>query len=412
MNVLVVNAGSSSLKYQLFDTNTDAVLAKGICERIATQTPAGVGAEGRIEHRKGNDPKIVKDIPMPNHAVATKILVDTLTDPEIGVIKDMSEIEAVGHRVVHGGPYFYESVLVTDDVLEKLELCRDLAPLHTGPHLMGIKGCTEVMPGVPQVLVFDTAFHQTMPAEAYTYPLPYEMCEKYKIRRYGAHGTSHRFVAGEAVRLLGGKAEGTKIVTCHLGNGSSISAIKDGKVVDTSMGLTPLDGLMMGTRCGAIDPAIVPFVMEREGFTPAQMNDFMNKKCGFLGVSGISSDSRDIEKAAAEGNERAQLVTKITSYQIRKFIGSYTAAMDGLDCLVFTAGLGENNPDLRARVCEGLTFLGIEIDEEVNAKAHHQPDIVKLSKDSSKVAVYLIPTNEEKVIASDTEKLAREYLSK
>ncbi len=407
MNVLVVNAGSSSLKYQLFDTNTNEVLAKGICERIATETANGVGAEGRIEHRKGSEPKIVKDIPMPNHAVATKILVDTLTDPEIGVIKDMSEIEAVGHRIVHGGAYFSESVLVTDDVISKLELCKDLAPLHTVPHLMGIAGCTAVMPDTPQVLVFDTAFHQSMPEEVYQYPIPYEMYEKYQIRRYGAHGTSHRYVAGEMQKIMG-KTEGTKIVTCHLGNGSSITAVKDGKVLDTSMGFTPLDGLIMGTRCGSIDPAIVPFIMEKEGFTPAQMNEFMNKKCGFLGVSGISSDSRDIEKAASEGNHRAILTTKILAYQIRKLIGAYTAAMDGLDALVFTAGLGENNPDLRERVCKELTYLGIKIDAEVNSKAHHQSDTIKLSTDDSKVLVYLIPTNEEKVIASDTERLVKE----
>ena len=407
MNVLVVNAGSSSLKYQLFDTNTDEVLAKGICERIATETSKGVGAEGRIEHRRGNEPKVVKDIPMPNHAVATQILVDTLTDPEIGVIKDMKEIEAVGHRIVHGGAYFSESVLVTDEVIAKLELCKDLAPLHTVPHLMGIAGCTAVMPGTPQVLVFDTAFHQSMPEESYFFPIPYEMYEKYQIRRYGAHGTSHRYVAGEMLKIMG-KTEGTKIVTCHLGNGSSITAVKDGKVLDTSMGFTPLDGLMMGTRCGAIDPAIVPFIMEKEGFTPAQMNEFMNKKCGFLGVSGISSDSRDIEKAAEEGNARAILTTKILAYQIRKFIGSYAAAMDGLDALVFTAGLGENNPGLRSRVCKELSYFGIKMDEEVNAKAHHQPDVIKLSTDDSKVLVYLIPTNEEKVIASDTERLVNE----
>lgn len=407
MNVLVVNAGSSSLKYQLFDTNTNEVLAKGICERIATETANGVGAEGRIEHRKGSEPKIVKDIPMPNHAVATKILVDTLTDPEIGVIKDMSEIEAVGHRIVHGGAYFSESVLVTDEVISKLELCKDLAPLHTVPHLMGIAGCTAVMPDTPQVLVFDTAFHQSMPEEVYQYPIPYEMYEKYQIRRYGAHGTSHRYVAGEMQKIMG-KTEGTKIVTCHLGNGSSITAVKDGKVLDTSMGFTPLDGLIMGTRCGSIDPAIVPFIMEKEGFTPAQMNEFMNKKCGFLGVSGISSDSRDIEKAASEGNHRAILTTKILAYQIRKLIGAYTAAMDGLDALVFTAGLGENNPDLRERVCKELTYLGIKIDTEVNSKAHHQSDTIKLSTDDSKVLVYLIPTNEEKVIASDTERLVKE----
>ncbi len=410
MKVLVVNAGSSSLKYQLFDTAEDKVLAKGICERIGTETPKGIGAEGRLVHTKGSEPKKAFDIPMVNHTDATKVLVQTLTDPELGVIKDMGEIEAVGHRIVHGGSFFSESVLVTDDVISKLEQCKDLAPLHTVPHLMGISGITAVMPNTPQVLVFDTAFHQTMPAEAYTFALPHDMCEKYQIRRYGAHGTSHRFVAGEMIKLMGGKAEGTKIVTCHLGNGSSISAVKDGKVLDTSMGLTPLDGIMMGTRCGAIDPAIVPMVMEKEGFTPAQMNDFMNKKCGFLGVSGFSSDSRDIEEEAAKGNERAQLVIDMNTYQIKKFIGSYAAAMDGVDAIVFTAGIGENNPDLRDRVCSGLSYLGIKMDAEANAMAHHQNDNIKISADDSKVLVYCIPTNEEKVIAQDTERLAKTVL--
>lgn len=397
MNVLVVNAGSSSLKYQLFDTNTGSVMAKGNCERI--------GLDGKIEHKQADGTKTVKEIEMPNHSVAIRVVVDTLTDPEIGCIKSMSEIEAVGHRVVHGGPYFFESVLATDEVIEKLELCRDFAPLHTGAHLMGLKGCMDEMPGVPQVLVFDTAFHQTMPEEAYFYPLAYEMYEKYHIRRYGAHGTSHRFVSGEMCKILG-RTEGTKIVTCHLGNGSSISAVKDGKVIDTSMGFTPLDGVEMGTRCGSIDPAIVPYIMEKEGFTPAEMSDFMNKKCGFLGVSGISSDSRDVEKAAAEGNKRAILATKILAYQIKKFIGSYAAAMGGLDAIVFTAGLGENNPLLRERVCEDLAFLGVEIDKPVNAEAHHQSNTIKLSSGNSKVEVYLIPTNEELVIASDTEAIA------
>ena len=395
MNVLVVNAGSSSLKYQLFDTNSGNVLAKGICERIGIEG-------GKIEHKQADGTKTVREVEMANHSVATKIVVDTLTDATIGCIKDMSEIEAVGHRVVHGGAYFSESMLLTDEVVEKLNLCIDLAPLHTPAHLMGIKGCTEAMPGVPQVLVFDTAFHQTMPEKAYFYAIPYEMYEKYDIRRYGAHGTSHRYVAGEMCKILG-KTEGTRIVTCHIGNGSSISAVKDGKVVDTSMGFTPLDGVEMGTRCGSIDPAIVTFIMNKEGFTPDEMSDFMNKKCGFLGVSGISSDSRDIEAAILEGNHRAELAANILAYQIQKYIGSYTAAMNGLDAIVFTAGMGENNTELRERVCRNMEYFGIEMDYEVNAKAHHQPNVVKLSTDNSKVAVYLIPTNEELVIAQDTE---------
>ncbi|MBO5274059.1 MAG: acetate kinase [Clostridia bacterium] len=397
MKVLVVNAGSSSLKYQLFDTATGSVLAKGICERI--------GIDGKIEHKQADGTKTVREIEMKNHSVATRILVDTLTDPTIGCIKSMDEIEAVGHRVVHGGAYFSESVLVTPEVIEKLKKCVDLAPLHTPAHLMGIEGITNEMPNVPQVLVFDTAFHQTMPEYAWMYPIPYEMYEKYSIRRYGAHGTSHRFVAGEMCKLLG-KTEGTKIVTCHLGNGSSISAVKDGKVVDTSMGFTPLDGVEMGTRCGSIDPAIVTFIMEHEGMAPGEMSDFMNKKCGFLGVSGISSDSRDIEAAILKGDHRAWLAANILAYQIKKYIGSYAAAMNGLDAIVFTAGMGENNPELRERVCTDMEYYGIKIDNELNAKTHHQPNIVKLSTPESKVEVWLIPTNEELVIASDTEKLA------
>lgn len=397
MRVLVVNAGSSSLKYQLFDTATEKLLAKGICERI--------GIDGRIEHKIGNGEKIKKEIPMPNHAVATKIVVDYLTSPEYGCIKDMSEIEAVGHRVVHGGPYFFESCLVTDKVMEKLRLCLDFAPLHTAAHIMGIEGCTAVMPKTPQVLVFDTAFHQTMPEQSYFYPIPYEMADKYKIRRYGAHGTSHRFVSGEMIKILGKPVEETKIITCHIGNGSSISAVKGGKILDTSMGFTPLDGVEMGTRCGAIDPAIVPYIMKKEGFTPDEMSEFMNKKCGFLGVSGISSDSRDIEAAILKGDHRAYLAATILAYQIKKYIGGYTAAMNGLDAVVFTAGMGENNPELRERVCTDMEYYGIEIDKELNAKTHHQNDIVKLSTDRSKVLVYLIPTNEELVIARDTEEI-------
>ena len=398
MNVLVVNAGSSSLKYQLFDTSKNVVLAKGICERI--------GIDGKIEH-KINGEKFVEETAIPNHTVATQLVVKYLTDEKMGCVKSMDEIEAVGHRIVHGGEYFSESMLLTDEVLEKLELCRDLAPLHTGAHIMGIQGCLEAMPGKPQVLVFDTAFHQTMSEQAYMYGLPYEMYEKYHIRRYGAHGTSHRYVAAEAAKLLDKPVEETKIVTCHIGNGSSISAVKGGKCIDTSMGFTPLAGVLMGTRCGDIDPAIVTFIMKHEGFTPDEMSDYMNKKCGFLGLSGISSDSRDIEAAILEGNHRAELAATTLAYQIKKYIGAYTAAMDGLDAVIFTAGMGENNTELRERTCADLESFGIKIDKEVNAKAHHQSDVVLLSTPDSKVKVYLIPTNEELVIASDTEKLVK-----
>jgi len=396
MKVLVVNAGSSSLKYQLFDTASESVLAKGICERI--------GIDGRLEHRKGEDGEKLKvEIPMPDHAVATEIVIKYLTDAETGVISSMDEIEAIGHRVVHGGPYFFESVLLTDDVLSKLELCRDFAPLHTGAHIMGIKGCQAVMPDKPQVLVFDTAFHQTMPEQAYTYGISYEMAEKYHIRRYGAHGTSHRYVSREMAKLLNKPVEETKIITCHIGNGSSISAVQGGKCVDTSMGLTPLEGVLMGTRCGSMDPAVVTFIMEREDYTPAMMEEYMNKKCGFLGISGISSDSRDIEAAILQGDKRAYLAASTLAYQIKKYIGSYTAAMNGLDAIVWTAGMGENNPELRERACSGLEYFGVKIDTELNAKTHHQPNTVELSTADSKVKVYVLPTNEELMIASDTE---------
>lgn len=399
MKVLVVNAGSSSLKYQLFDTATDSVLAKGICERI--------GIDGKITHKLPSGAKFQEDISMPDHAVATEIVLRYLTGKETGCIKDVSEIEAIGHRIVHGGTYFTESALVTPEVIEKLRNCVDLAPLHTPAHIMGIEGCTAAMPGVPQVIVIDTAFHQTMPPQAYTYALPYEMCEKYSIRRFGAHGTSHRYVSGEMCKILG-RVEGTKIVTCHIGNGSSISAVKDGKCIDTSMGMTPLAGVMMGTRCGDIDPAVVTYVMKKTGKTPDEMSDFMNKECGFLGLSGISSDSRDIEAAILKGDERAYLTATTLAYQVKKFIGAYAAAMNGLDAVVFTAGMGENNPELRERACADMDYLGIKLNTEVNAKAHHQSDIVELSTPDSKVKVYLIPTNEELMIASDTERIVKE----
>ena len=395
MKVLVVNAGSSSLKYQLFDTESSNVLAKGNCERI--------GIEGsRIIHKTQGKDEYIKETALPDHAAAMKLVVETMLSADVGCIKSVDEIEAIGHRVVHGGPYFTQSVLVTDEVMEVLEKCVAYAPLHTPPHIMGIKGCKAAMPETPEVLVFDTAFHQTMAKEAYMYAVTYDMYEKYGIRRYGAHGTSHRYVSGEMIKLLGGNAEGTKIVTCHIGNGSSISAVKDGKCVDTSMGFTPLDGVMMGTRCGAIDPAIVPFIMEKEGYTPKEMDNYMNKKCGFIGISGVSSDSRDIEKAMAEGNERAKLAYDMLCYQIKKFVGSYSAAMGGVDAIVFTAGIGEHVPYIRANSLSGLEYLGVKLDESRNTFGHSSTP-VKISADDSKVAVYMIPTNEELVIAKDTD---------
>ena len=401
MNVLVVNAGSSSLKYQLFDTTAGVVRAKGLCERI--------GIDGKIKHQNLETGAVYeKEIAMPNHTVATKIVIDALLSAEYGSVKTMDEIEAVGHRIVHGGAYFSESVLLTDEVLAKLELCRDLAPLHTGAHIMGIQGCLAAMPKTPQVLVFDTAFHTaSMPDYAYVYPVSYDMYEKHAVRRYGAHGTSHRYVSGECIKLLGGRAEGTKIVTCHLGNGSSISAVKDGKVLDTSMGFTPLAGIEMGTRCGDIDPAIVPYIMNKTGMNADEMNEYMNKKCGFLGVSGISSDCRDVSAAAKAGNKRAKLALDIVSYQIRKFIGAYTAAMGGLDAIVFTAGIGENDWEMRESVCSKLGYFGVEFDAEHNANLPRPLTATEISKPTSKVKVFMIPTNEELVIASDTERIVK-----
>ena len=397
MKILVVNAGSSSLKYQFIDTDTNVVFAKGLCERI--------GIEGSLINHK----QLIKSVstsetsPMKNHADAMKLVVKYLTDAEYGCIADMNEIDAIGHRVVHGGAYFSESILLSDEVLAKLELCRDFAPLHTEAHLMGIKGCLEAMPEKPQVLVFDTAFHQSMAPAAYIYALPYEYYEKYAIRRYGAHGTSHRFVSAEMAKLLGKPIEDTKIITCHLGNGSSITAVKGGKVMDTSMGFTPLAGVEMGTRCGDIDPAIVPYVMEKEGLTPDQVNTVMNKKSGFLGVSGVSSDARDLDTAISEGganSARAQLAIDILVHQIKKFIGSYAAVMNGVDAIVFTAGIGENNAALRELVCENMEYLGVKFDKEANAAARGV--MAKVSAADSAVDVYVIPTNEELVIAKDT----------
>ena len=398
MKILVVNAGSSSLKYQLFDTEGYKMLAKGLCECIGIEN-------GAIKHSAADGREFKKNIDIPNHAEAMKLVVAALADPTYGVIKEMSEISAVGHRIVSGGAYFTESVLLNDEVLEKLAKCNDFAPLHTGPHIQGIKGCLSVMPDVPQVLVFDTAFHQTMPPKAYMYPIPYEMYSEDQIRRYGAHGTSHRFVSMEMCKILG-RTEGTKIVTCHLGNGSSISAVKDGKCIDTSMGLTPLAGVEMGSRCGDIDPAIVPRMMKKYNVGVDEINDFMNKKCGFLGVTGQSSDMRTLcgeVENHGENYERCKLAVDILEYQIVKYIGAYTAAMGGLDAIVFTAGIGENTVSLREHVCEQLGYLGVKLDKEANKQGRGK--ISKLTTDDSKVQVYMIPTNEELMIARDTEAL-------
>ncbi len=397
MKVLVINAGSSSLKYQLLDTDSQAVLAKGNCERI--------GIDGsRLIHKCSGKAEHINQANLPDHSAAMKLLVETLVDTVVGCLSSIDEIEAVGHRVVHGGQYFADSVLLSDEVLEAVEKCIVYAPLHNPAHIMGIRGCLAAMPDTPQVLVFDTAFHQTMAKEVYTYGISYDMYEEYGIRRYGMHGTSHRYVSGEMIKLMGGNAEGTKIITCHIGNGSSISAVKDGKCVDTSMGFTPLDGILMGTRCGSIDPAIVPFIMEKKGFTPVEMDKYMNKQCGFAGISGVGSDSRDVEAAMNAGNERAKLTFDMLCYQIKKYIGAYSASMGGLNAIVFTAGIGEHTPYIRENALSGLEYLGVKLDKERKTFGHSNTR-VKLSADDSDVLVYMIPTNEELVIARDTARI-------
>ena len=392
MNILVINAGSSSLKYQLFDMTTQEVRAKGLCERI--------GIDGKFKH-EANGKKVTGDTPMATHADAIRHLTKMLLDEEYGVIKSMSEIDAVGHRVLHGGQKFSESVLVDEKVIAAIEECIPLGPLHNPANLMGIHACEEVMPGVPQVAVFDTAFHQSMPKSSYVYAIPYEYYEKYGVRRYGFHGTSHRYVSAKAIELLGGKAEGTKIITCHLGNGSSLAAVKDGKCFDTSMGLTPLEGVPMGTRSGSMDPAIVEFIANHDNLTPSETLTMLNKKSGVLGISGVSSDFRDLDEAAAAGNDRAQLALDIFAYNVKKYIGSYVAALGGADAIVFTAGVGENSAEMRAKITEGLEYLGIEIDQDKNAVR----GTVDITGAGSKVKVFVIPTNEELVIASDTEEI-------
>lgn len=397
LKILVVNAGSSSLKYQLIDMENESVLAKGNCEQI--------GTESTFTHKvPADETKNIKALPMEmqDHAAALKIVLDTLVDGEHGVIGSVKEIDAVGHRVLHGGEKFSGSVLVDDNVEEAIKECFDLGPLHNPANLTGIKACQQIMPDVPQVAVFDTGFHQTMPDYAYMYALPYEYYEKYGIRRYGFHGTSHRFVSKKCNELLG-NPEHSKIVTCHLGNGSSISAVVDGKCFDTTMGVTPLEGIMMGTRCGSIDPAIVPIIMKKEGLSPDEMDTVMNKKSGMLGLCG-TSDNRTIEARAKEGDERAKLIESMLCHQLTKYIGGFAAAMGGIDAIVFTGGIGENNPQYRDRVCDQLKFMGVEIDYDINDKLRRGPE-GEISTPNSKVKVYVICTNEELMIARDTKEI-------
>lgn len=396
MNVLVINAGSSSLKYQLFDMKTESVVAKGICERI------GIG--GHLKHTPVSNGKPVfnEDVPLPTHAEAINIVIEKLTSEDYGVIESLSEIVAVGHRVLHGGQKFSRSVLINDDVIAAIKEFIPLGPLHNPANLMGIEACTKAMPSVPQVAVFDTAFHQTMPQHAYMYALPYRYYEDLGIRRYGFHGTSHRYVSARAVELLGIPVEGSKIITCHLGNGSSIAAVKDGKCIDTSMGLTPLEGLPMGTRCGSIDPAIIEFICNTENLTLAETMAILNKESGVLGVSGVSSDFRDIEDAAAEGDACAQLALDLFYYNVVKYIGSYIAAMGGVDAIVFTAGVGENSPEGREFTIKALSCFGLTIDEEKNKFKGKERDI---TGENSSAKVLCIPTNEELVIARDTKSI-------
>lgn len=397
MKVLVINCGSSSLKYQLIDMENENVLAIGLAERI--------GIEGaRVKHEIPGMDKIVIEKPMKDHKDALKIVLDALIDEKHGAIKDLKEINAVGHRVVHAGEKYSESVIINDDVINALEECIELAPLHNPPNLIGIRACQELMPGVEMAGVFDTAFHQTMPSSSYIYPLPYELYEKYGIRKYGFHGTSHRYVSARAAEFLGKDMNEMKIVTCHLGNGASLAAVKNGKSIDTSMGFTPLEGLAMGTRCGDIDPAIVTFIMEKEKLDINGINNLMNKKSGVLGISGVSSDFRDIEGAAEEGNERAKLALDKFNMRVKKYIAGYAAVMGGVDAVVFTAGLGENSSSNREEICEGLEFMGIKIDDEKN-NVRGKDAII--STDDSKVKVLVIPTNEELMIAKDTVELLK-----
>ena len=398
MNVLVLNAGSSSLKYQLINVETHEVLAKGICERVGS---------AEAFHKHGIDEnEVVIDTPMPDHNAAMALVLEALTSGATKAIDSLDDIDAVGHRVVQGGKYFDRSVLIDDDVVAKIDELAELAPLHNKAALMGIEACREQMPGKPMVAVFDTSFFQTIPPKAYMYPLPYELYEKHAIRKYGAHGTSHRYIAERAAAFMDEPLEDLKLITCHLGNGCSISAIDHGVAVDTSMGLTPLDGLMMGTRCGAIDPAIVPFIMEKENLTAAEVNDLMNKKSGLLGISGISNDLRSVRQASEEGDERAQLAYDMYSNSAKKYIGQYIAVMGGVDAIVLTAGVGENCDKMRRMIFAGLQPLGIKIDLEKNRAGLRGER--EISTDDSEVRIVIIPTDEEYMIARDTYQLVKE----
>ena len=395
MKVLVLNCGSSSLKYQLIDMETENVMAKGLCERI--------GIEGsRLKHQPEGKDAVIFDDYQESHAVSVKMVLDALTHPEYGVVKSMKEINAVGHRVVHGGEYFASSVIITDEVKAALEKCCDLAPLHNPANLIGIAACEEIMPGVPQVGVFDTAFHQTMPERAYLYALPYEYYEKYKVRRYGFHGTSHRFVSEEVCKMMDRPYDQTKVITCHLGNGGSVCAVRNGKSIDTTMGFTPLEGLVMGTRAGDVDVAAVTYLMKKEGLTADEMDNILNKKSGVLGLSGVSSDFRDIEEAAEAGNDRAEIALDVFAYKVAKRIGAYASAMNGVDAIVFTAGLGENSGATRRAICDYLGWMGVHIDSYNNSLRGRA---IEISATDSRVRVYVIPTNEELVIARDTKEL-------
>jgi len=393
MKILVINCGSSSLKYQLLNMENESILAKGLCERI--------GIDGRLVHERPEG-KYEATPDMPDHAAAMAVLLDALLDASHGVIKCKSEINAIGHRVVHGGETFTASVKIDDRVEAAIEAVSDLAPLHNPPNLTGIRACKQHMPNVPQVGVFDTAFHQTMPAKAYLYALDYDMYDKHKIRRYGFHGTSHKYVSQQAAELIGRPLSELKLVSCHLGNGASVCAINGGQSVDTSMGLTPLEGLAMGTRSGDIDPAIIPFIMEKEGLTAGQVVDALNKKSGMLGLSGVGSDFRDLSAAVDAGNERAKNALDVFAYRVAGYIGRYAACMNGIDAVIFTAGIGENDSFIRAKVCEYLTWLGVEINQSENGK---RGKAMEITNPGSKLKVLVIPTNEELMIARDTKKI-------
>ena len=393
MKILVVNAGSSSLKFQLLDMENEQVIAKGNCDRI--------GIDGHVSAKTFTGVEYNEDCSFPTHTEAFEKLVEVITTGETKVIDSMAEISAVGHRIVQGADIFDKSCLVTDEIIDQIDALAELAPVHNHPHALALRACKKVIPAdCPQVVVFDTAFHQTMPPKAFMFGLPYECYTEYHVRKYGFHGTSHRFVSGELARAMGKKPEDLKIVSCHLGNGSSITAVDAGKSVDTSMGFTPLDGVVMGTRSGAVDPSAVTYVAKKLGLTPDQMSDYLNKKSGLLGVSGVGSDNREVQKAADEGDERAKLVSSMLCYEIKKYIGSYAAAMNGMDAILFTGGIGENSWEVRKGVCDDMEFFGIKIDEELNKNTRGK--LMKISTPDSKVEVWIVPTNEELLIARDT----------